>query len=219
VTQLPEPLFQTASDQSLLLTLGSEIAPVVHQRVVQLLHAVEDARIPGVVNLHPAYCSLLIRFNSLATSHQGLETRVRALLEKVAAVEPPEPLVIEIPVRYGGEYGPDLDEVAALCRLSPQQVIDLHASTIYSVYFLGFVPGFAYMGRVPQSIMVPRLDVPRKKVPVGSVSIASDQTAIYSISTPGGWRLIGRTDVKLFDPARENLSVLNPGDQVRFLPL
>lgn len=220
VTQLPEPIFQAASDQALLVTLGAEIGLAVHHRVVQLLHAVESARIPGVVNLHPAYCSLLIRFNSLAISHADLKAQVRALAESIATIEPPPARIVEIPVRYGGEFGPDLDDVAALCQLSPQQVIDLHASTTYSVYFLGFVPGFAYMGRVPRSIMVPRLDTPRKQVPAGSVSIANDQTAVYSISTPGGWRLIGRTDnVKLFDPARENLSVLNPGDQVRFLPL
>ncbi len=213
------PLFQAASDESLLVTLGSEISLPVHRRVVQLLHAIQAARLPGVVNLHPAYCSILIRFNSLAIDHQSLEARVRELQLSVSHAEPEAPRVVEIPVRYGGESGPDLEKVAEICGLSPEAVIEQHAATIYTVYFLGFVPGFAYMGRLPDSIMVPRLEKPRTQVPAGSVGIANDQTAVYPISTPGGWRLIGRTEVKLFDPARENLSVLNAGDQVRFRPV
>jgi KipI family sensor histidine kinase inhibitor len=214
-----EPVFHAASDQALLVTLGEEIGLPVHRRVVQLLHAVEEARIPGVVNLHPAYCSLLIRFNSLATGHVELEAEVRTLAERLSAAEPPAPRVVAIPVRYGGEFGPDLGEVAELCRMTPAQVIETHAGTLYTVYFLGFVPGFAYMGRVPASLMVPRLARPRKHVPAGSVAIANDHTAIYSISTPGGWRLIGRTEVKLFDPYHETLSMLQTGDEVRFCPI
>jgi KipI family sensor histidine kinase inhibitor len=210
--------FCPASDQSLLVTLGSEISLPVHRRVVQLLQAIQNASIPGVVNLHPAYCSLLIRFDSLKTSHDEIEAKVRGLLESGADSPLPAPHVVEIPVRYGGEFGPDLEEVARLCRLSPQDVIELHASTNYTVYFLGFVPGFAYMGRLPAQLMVPRLEKPRVHVPTGSVAIANDHTAVYPMSTPGGWRLIGRTDIMLFDPLRENLSVLNTGDQVRFIP-
>ena len=219
MTQPAEPTFHAASDQALLVNLGLEIGPEAHGRVVQLLHALQRARLAGVVNLHPAYCSVLIRFDSLVTSHAALEQEVRRLLSGAAEVETAAPQVVEIPVRYGGEFGPDLEEVAAMCGLSSRQVIDLHASTTYSVYFLGFVPGFAYLGRLPARLMVPRLDQPRKVVPAGSVSIANDHTAVYSMSTPGGWRLIGRTELRLFDPLRENLSVLNPGDQVRFLPL
>jgi inhibitor of KinA len=144
---------------------------------------------------------------------------VRALLESTSNTGAPEARTIEIPVRYGGESGPDLQEVAELCRLSPGDVIDLHASAHYTVYFLGFVPGFAYMGRVPAPILVPRLKKPRRQVPVGSVSIANDCTAIYPISTPGGWRVIGRTDLRLFDPRRENMSALKTGDLVRFCPV
>ena len=213
------PQFRPASDQSLLVTLGSEISLPVHRSVVQLLHALQEASIPGVVNLHPAYCSLLIRFDSLAISHGELEKKVRSLLQSASAKELPEPRVVEIPVRYGGECGPDLEAVAELCGLSTRGVIDLHSSTDYTVYFLGFVPGFAYMGRLPASLMVSRLEKPRKQVPAGSVAIANDHTAVYPIATPGGWRLIGRTEVRLFDPASDNLSILNTGDRVRFTPL
>jgi len=214
-----EPLFRAASDQSLLVMLGDEISLPVHHRVVQLLHALQNASLPGIVNLHPAYTSLLIRFDSLTTSHEKLESVVRTLIQSASSARSVEPRVVEIPVRYGGEFGPDLDDVAELCRLSPQDVIDLHASITYTVYFLGFVPGFAYMGRLPEALMVPRLEKPRTRVPAGSIAIANDHTAVYPISTPGGWRLIGRTEVTLFDAARENLSILNPGDQVRFRPL
>ena len=216
---LSEPVFRAASDQSLLVTLGSEISLPVHRRVVQLLNALQSARIPGVVNLHPAYCSLLIRFDSLTTGHESLEAKVRELLSSSSTAPIAEPRIVEIPVKYGGEFGPDLEEVAELCHLSPGDVVELHAATLYTVYFLGFVPGFAYMGCLPARLMVARLDKPRKQVPPGSVAIANDHTAVYPISTPGGWRLIGRTDLKLFDPARENMSVLNTGDQVRFCPV
>lgn len=211
--------FRAASDQSLLVTLGAAINLDVHRSVVRLLRGLEAARIPGVVNLHPAYCSVLIRFDSLATGHDELVARVRGLLAATATVEPPVPRVVEIPVRYGGESGPDLEEVAWLCGITAREVIELHASTLYTVYFLGFVPGFGYMGCLPPQLIVPRLDKPRRQVPAGSVAIANDHTAVYPIATPGGWRLIGRTDLKLFDPARESLSVLSTGDQVRFRPV
>ena len=214
-----EPLFQPASDQALLVTLGGEIGLAVHRRVVELLRKVEKERIPGVVNLHPAYCSLLIRFDSLRIGHAQLEARVRDLMGGMCAREPSSARVIDIPVRYGGDVGPDLGDVAELCRLTPQQVVELHASMLYTVYFLGFVPGFAYMGQLPASLAVPRLARPRTHVPAGSVAIANDHTAIYPMSTPGGWRVIGRTDTKLFDPQRENLSLLQAGDEVRFCPI
>ena len=211
--------FSAASDQALLVSLGEAIGLPVHRRVVQLLRRIEAARWPGVVNLHPAYCSILIRFDSLLTSHADLEARVRGLLGAVDEVEEPETRLVEIPVRYGGDWGPDLARVAELCGLSEEAVVELHAATTFTVYFLGFVPGFAYMGSLPPALAVPRLEQPRKRVPEGSVAIANDHTAVYPIATPGGWRLIGRTEVTLFDPARENLSLLHMGDRVRFIPV
>jgi inhibitor of KinA len=212
-------MFTAASDQALLVTLGTGISLDVHRGVVQLLRNLEAARIRGIVNLHPAYSSILIRFDSLVTSHAELEDRVRALLDRAEELEPVPPRVVEIPVRYGGEFGPDLGDCAELCRLSPSSVIEVHASRLYTVFFIGFVPGFGYMGTLPPEIVVPRLAKPRKAVPAGSVAIANDHTAVYPISTPGGWRLIGRTEIRLFDPGRENLSVLRTGDQVRFVPV
>jgi inhibitor of KinA len=131
----------------------------------------------------------------------------------------PEPREVEIPVCYGGDFGPDLREVAASRGLSPEQVIELHTSTSYLVYFLGFVPGFAYLGELPEALVTPRLGSPRKKVPAGSVGIAGNQTGVYPFETPGGWRLLGRTPLAMFRADREHLSVLSIGDRVRFVPI
>ena len=141
-----------------------------------------------------------------------------------AVQEPVAPLntgrnVVEIPVRYGGEDGPDLPSLADWARCSPEEVIERHSSRIYRVYMLGFVPGFAYMGRVDARIAAPRRRVPRDRVPAGSVGIAGEQTGVYPIVTPGGWQLIGRTDTVMFDAARPRPSLLQPGDEVRFVPL
>jgi len=201
-----------ASDQALLVRLEGRF-------VVRLLRALEAARLRGVVNLHPAYTSILIRFDSLVTSHVEVEARVRELLAAADEVAEGPVRIVEIPVRYGGEWGPDLDDCARWCGISSSAYAGRHASTLYTVYFLGFVPGFAYMGTLPPDIVVPRLEQPRKAVPAGSVAVANDQTAVYPISTPGGWRLIGRTEVQLFDPSRANLSLLNAGDQVQFVAI
>jgi KipI family sensor histidine kinase inhibitor len=126
--------------------------------------------------------------------------------------------VIQIPVSYGGEYGPDLDAVAEFAGLTPAQVVERHAARTYRVYMLGFVPGFAYMGRVERALAAPRHRVPRERVPAGSVGIAGEQTGVYPIETPGGWQLIGRTPMAMFDPRRDPPSALAPGDSVRFVP-
>jgi inhibitor of KinA len=126
---------------------------------------------------------------------------------------------VEIPVCYGGEYGPDLEEVAALRGIDTEQVVRLHSSAAYQVYFLGFVPGFAYLGELPDELVTPRLATPRKKVPAGSVGITGNQTGVYPFATPGGWRLLGRTPVAMFRAEREGLSLLSIGDRVRFMPI
>ena len=125
-------------------------------------------------------------------------------LDRLDAVDLPEPRELQIPACYGGEFGPDLKEVAALHGLTTAQVIELHASVTYIVYFLGFVPGFAYLGELPEALATPRLDTPRRTTPAGSVGIAGKQTGVYPFATPGGWRLIGRTPIAMFRPDRED---------------
>ncbi len=136
-----------------------------------------------------------------------------------AGTSPDDGIDIEIPVRYGGVDGPDLDEVAALLGMRPQDVVDLHAAARYRVLFLGFAPGFGYLGGLPEQLATPRRASPRERVPAGSVGIAGRQTAVYPLAMPGGWQLIGRTDTILFDPAKPEPALFRPGASVRFVPI
>jgi inhibitor of KinA len=211
--------FQWASDQSLLVYFGQEITLQAHQQVRRLLRLLELEPIAGVRNLHPAYCSLLVKFDGLRLRHDEVEAILRRYLERLEEIRLPEPRLVEIPVCYGEEFGPDLAEVCAIHGLTPAQAIELHASAEYLVYFLGFVPGFAYLGELPEALVTPRFAVPRRRVPAGSVGIAGNQSGVYPFSTPGGWRLIGRTPVAMFRDEREGLSLLSIGDRVRFAPI
>jgi len=211
-----EPQFRAASDQSLLVYLGEEIALENHQRVLKLLRLLQAEPIDGVRNLHPAYSSLLIKFDSLRLDHDKLQSRLIPYLGRLDREPLPTPRQIEIPVCYGGEFGPDLNDVAEMHGMTAAQVIELHSSPIYVVYFLGFAPGFAYLGGLPAALASSRLETPRAKVPQGSVGIGGNQTAVYPFSTPGGWRLIGRTPLEMFRRNAEPMSLLQIGDQVRF---
>ena len=227
------PRFQPASDQSLLIyfdegankgrakapPLQSRITPQASEKVRRLLRLLELEPIPGVRNLHPGYCSLLVKFDALKWQHEKLEKELRQYLFRLDTVRLPEPRTVEIPVCYGGEFGPDLDDVASTHEITPERVIELHSSTNYLVYFLGFTPGFAYLGELPEELVTPRLPTPRKKVPAGSVGIAGNQTGVYPFETPGGWRLLGRTPVSMFRTDRQGLSLLAIGDHVRFVSI
>jgi len=227
--------FQYSSDQSLLvyfdeqveqkktggagaLPLQSRITLRANENVRRLLRLLELEPVPGVRNLHPAYCSLLIKFDAIGMRHQELEAILRKYLERLEEVRLPEPRHVEIPVCYGGEFGPDLAEVCARRGITQARAIELHASVEYVVYFLGFVTGFAYLGELPEELVMPRLAAPRKRVPAGSVGIAGNQTGVYPFATPGGWRLIGRSPLKMFRADSDRLSLLSIGDRVRFTP-
>lgn len=211
--------FKSASDQSLLIYLGSKITVQAHRRVTRLLHMLQTEPIAGVRNLHPAYASLLIDFDGLRLRHAELEKMLRRYLRRAGILKLPKPRQLEIPTCYGGEFGPDLEEVARLRRITPTEVVKLHSSVRYVVYFLGFVPGFAYLGVLPRALATPRLPSPRRRTPPGSVGIADDQTGVYPFATPGGWRVIGRTPLAMFDPRRKKMSFLKVGDRVRFAPI
>jgi inhibitor of KinA len=199
--------------------LQSQISLQVHERIRKLLRLLELEPIAGIHNLHPAYCSLLVKFDAIRVGHDELESILKKYLKRLKEVSLPEPRKLEIPVCYGGEYGPDLNDVAALHGMRSEKVIELHASTSYLVYFFGFVPGFAYLGELPAALVTPRLALPRRSVPAGSVGIAGNQTGVYPFATPGGWRLLGRTPVAMFRSDRDGLSFLSIGDRVRFKPI
>jgi inhibitor of KinA len=211
--------FQRASDQSLLIYFGHQISLDAHDHVRRLLRLLELEPIAGIRNLHPAYCSLLIKFDPLKWRHEELERTLKQCLARLEDVSLPRPHQVQIPVCYGGEHGPDLIDVSAMHGMTPEQVIELHSSTTYLVYFLGFIPGFAYLGELPEALVTPRLATPRRSVPPGSVGIAGSQTGVYPFATPGGWRLLGRTPVSMFRSDRNELSLLTIGDRVRFTPI
>ncbi len=210
--------FLPASDQSLLVYLGQEISFDAHQRVIKLLRLLAHKPIVGVHDLHPAYCSVLINFDMLKLRHDELEEILRSYLAQLEEELLPESRQIEIPVCYGGDFGPDLDDVCTTLGITPTQAVELHVSVSYTVYFFGFVPGFAYLGELPKLLAIPRLSSPRRHVPQGSVGIAGNQTGVYPFATPGGWRLIGRTPSTMFH-AENATSLLSIGDRVRFVPI
>jgi KipI family sensor histidine kinase inhibitor len=197
----------------------SQLTLEAHEKVRKLLSLLELEPVPGVRNLHPAYCSVLVKFDALSLTHQEVELILRGYLARLAEVRLPEPRLVEIPVCYGGEFGPDLAEVSAIHGITAAQAVEKHASVEYLVYFLGFVPGFAYLGELPKELVTPRLATPRRRVAAGSLGIAGNQTGVYPFATPGGWRLIGRTPVAMFRAERDGLSLLSIGDRVRFTPI
>jgi inhibitor of KinA len=208
-----------ASDASLLVHFGDAVSPEIHNRVMALFHALrrlDDARIR---NLHPAYASLLIDFDPLRLSHMELSATVQQLTD--AAQDNPEPFgnEVKLPVCYDAEFAPDLLAIAQHAGVSMEEVVRLHSSATYLVYFLGFAPGFAYLGGLPEPLHMPRLATPRQFVAAGSVGIAGSQTGVYPIDSPGGWRLLGRTPLRMFDPESDAPTRLEPGDRVRFLPI
>ena len=194
-----------------------EISLEAHRRVRAALHLLQRAPIPGVANLHPAYASLLLTLEPPGPERRRIEDEVVRRLDAARTVALPEPALVEVPVRYGGEWGPDLAEVAAACGLTPAEVVREHSRAEYVVYFLGFSPGFAYLGGLPPRIAAARRPTPRTRVPAGSVAIGGSQTGVYPLASPGGWQLIGRTPLALFDPRRTPPALLAAGDRVRFV--
>jgi KipI family sensor histidine kinase inhibitor len=205
-----------ASDSSLLVRFGRAIAPELHDRVLALFHALRQQADSRIRNLHPGYASLLIDFDPLQITHSEVASRVEPLLQTVDKTKVVPRDRIAIPVCYDAEFGPDLNDVAAHNRISVEDVVRLHTSAIYTVYFLGFSPGFGYLGGLPKELRMPRLAKPRLRVPAGSVGIADQQTGVYPSETAGGWRLIGRTPLAMFDPALDPPSRLQPGDRIQF---
>ncbi len=203
-----------ASDRSLLVAFGEAISRETHRQVFHLTKALQGIR--GIINLHPAYASLVVEFDPRICDHAQIERLIRQQEVDESMEKTEAPRLVEIPVFYGGELGPDLEDVARHTGLTAERVIQLHSDTEYLVYFLGFAPGFAYLGGLPPQLTTPRLSAPRKRVPEGSVAIGGNQTGVYPIASPGGWRIIGHTDTKLFDPAAAEPVLLRMGDRLRF---
>jgi len=215
----PEVRFRLAGDRGLLAEYGDTISPEVNRKVRQVAAALEAQPLRGVIEVIPTYRSLFLLYDPMATSPEELQAALLELEERLTEVEIPPPREVEIPVCYGGEFGPDLAFVAESHGLSPEEVIRLHCQPLYQVYMVGFTPGFPFLGGLPKELHTPRRPTPRERVPAGSVGIAGEQTGIYPIESPGGWQLIGRTPLKVFDPNRPDPFLLKAGDLVRFRPI
>jgi KipI family sensor histidine kinase inhibitor len=211
-------------DAAVLVELGGPVGLATASKVQHMARVIEAAVAgePGWGSAVPAATSVLVGIDPVDPGTDAATERLRRIVETagpVPALESgPGSRLVEIPVRYGGAEGPDLDAVAERLGLPAAGVIELHASTTYHVLFLGFAPGFGYLGVVPPALVVPRRDEPRVRVPSGSVGLAGELTAVYPIESPGGWQLIGRTEAVLWDPTRSRPATLAPGDAVRFIP-
>lgn len=212
---MKSPTIAPLGDSIITVTLGEGMSEDLSTLVVSQARAIESAELMGVTDVVPSYASLGVYYDPFTINFPDLRDRLETVLSTAARTDSVtvEPRTHLIRVRYDGE---DLDEVARQTGLTTQEVVRIHSGRQYRVYVLGFVPGFAYLGTLDERLSLPRRSSPRKQVPPGSVAIAELQTAIYPSATPGGWHLIGRTDVKLFDPDSETPSLFRVGDKVRF---
>ena len=208
-----------AGDAAVLIELGDAIDPQINRRVHSLADLLMQSPPRGIGEAVPAYASLLLHYDPAVLDYAEAIHWVEAQVSQVGLAQTPEPRLVELPTLYGGEHGPDLSFVAQAHGLTEEQVIRLHSSATYTVYMMGFTPGFGYLGGLPESLATPRLEKPRTRIRAGSVGIAGSQTGVYPIDSPGGWRIIGFTPLRLFDPLRQPPTLLSAGDRVRFIPI
>lgn len=211
--------FLQCGEGALTVHLGDGIDPAINRRVTALQGAIGSAGLRGITDLIPAYADLTVCYDCTAISAKALQRQLRRLLDSLSVAEQDRRRVFRLPVCYGGDYGPDLDFVCHHSGLSAQEVIALHSAPDYLIYMLGFLPGFAYLGGLDDRIKTPRLQNPRTKIHAGAVGIGGEQTGIYPLSSPGGWRLIGTTPVKPYDPERDEPILYSAGDYIRFVPI
>lgn len=208
-----------AGDTSLLVEFGQEISPEINRKISTTVQLMREQHMEGVVDVIPTFCSLLINYDPRVISYEQLKTRMQELVKLDIKSEAGKKRIFEIPVCYGGVYGPDIENIAKHAGLTVEEVIKIHTSTDYLIYMLGFLPGFCYLGGLDERIHTPRLANPRLKISAGSVGIGGSQTGIYPMDSPGGWQLMGMTPVKTYDPNREVPILVEAGDYIRFVPV
>ena len=213
---MPNVRLLLSGDTAVTVEFGNEISEEINKQIRAFGIVREKAQIPGITELVPTYRSMMVHYDPGKISYKKLVAKLEAVLGGLDQVEIPPSDVLEIPVLYGGEMGPDLAFVAEHAHMTEQEVIDIHTSVEYLIYMLGFTPGFTYLGGMSSEIETPRLTQPRVKIPAGSVGIAGKQTGVYPIDSPGGWQLIGRTPVKMYDPDRETPILPKAGQYIKF---
>jgi inhibitor of KinA len=219
--------FHPLGDNAVIIELGEDINLETHQKVNMVTTLFDEQPFEWMIEYVPAFTTVTVFYDPLKISDFSSSTlpydyvcgQLKPLLESLKIGEFSSERIVEIPVCYGGELGPDLEYVAEYNGLTPEEVIHIHSSGDYLVYMIGFAPGFPYIGGMSEKIATPRRESPRLKIPAGSVGIAGKQTGIYPIETPGGWQLIGRTPIKLFRPDDKSPSLLKAGDRIRFKPI
>ena len=209
----------TAGDSSILIEFGNEIRPDINRQISATVKLMKEQHIEGVVDMIPAFTSLLINYDPRVIAYDDLIARIKYLIKIDTKMENSPKRIYEIPVCYGGEFGPDLGNIAKNAGLTEKEVIDIHSSKDYLIYMLGFLPGFCYLGGLDERIFTPRLMNPRIKIEAGSVGIGGSQTGIYPLDSPGGWQLMGKTPIKTYDPERENPILVEAGEYIRFVPI
>ena len=213
-----EVKFLFSGDSALVIQFGNEISVEVNKKIRKMMDDIKKENIDGIVELVPTYCSLLINYDVLKIDYNALTEKLKKFLSNnEATVEDEEVTLIEIPTLYNDECGPDLEYVAEYNKLSKEEVIKIHTGTDYLVYMLGFMPGFTYLGGMSEKIATPRLESPRLQIYPGSVGIAGKQTGMYPSMSPGGWRIIGRTPLKLYNPDSDIPVYISSGDYIRYV--
>jgi inhibitor of KinA len=206
-------------DSGLRIQFGEDISEETNEEIRCFCLLLEQKKIPGVVEWIPTYTAVSLIYDPFIIFYEELKEQIEQSFSDMKKVELPPPKITEIPVHYGGEHGPDLSLVAEKNKLDEQAVIDLHTSRDYLIYMMGFIPGFTYLGGMTEEIAIERKSNPRAKIPAGSVGIAGKQTGIYPVKSPGGWQIIGKTPLKLYDERKESPILLEAGNYIRFMPI
>ena len=215
-----KPTISPVGDRAISIDFGQVIDPKINRHIRQTIERIKELQLDGIIELVPTYCALLVEYDAMLYSYSEICNIIEPTLEEGMTNTTNELVtVVEVPTVYGGEFGPDLSFVASHNHLSEDEVISIHSGTDYLVYMLGFIPGFTYLGGMDPRIATPRLSSPRTLIPAGSVGIAGEQTGTYPSDSPGGWQIIGRTPVTMYDMSKAQVALLNAGDYVRYVPI
>ena len=215
-----KPTISPVGDCAISIDFGQVIDPKINRQIRQIIEQIKGLQLDGIIELVPTYCALLVQYDAMVYSYSDICRILEPTLQESVTDSANELVtIVEIPTVYGGEFGPDLGFVASYNHLSEAEVVSIHSGTDYLVYMLGFIPGFTYLGGMDPRIATPRLSSPRTLIPAGSVGIAGEQTGTYPSDSPGGWQIIGRTPVTMYDMSKEQAALLRAGDYVRYVPI
>ena len=212
-----KPTISPVGDRAISIDFGQVIDPTINRHIRQTIERIKELQLEGIIELVPTYCALLVEYDAMLYSYSEICNIIEPTLEEGMTNTTNE--LVTVPTVYGGEFGPDLSFVASHNHLSEDEVISIHSGTDYLVYMLGFIPGFTYLGGMDPRIATPRLSSPRTLIPAGSVGIAGEQTGTYPSDSPGGWQIIGRTPVTMYDMSKAQAALLKAGDYVRYVPI